>query len=216
MKSNSELVIGEDARQFLKNKTGNHLRDSRIEDFLKAVKAYFLSLTDYLKKWLPLEDPLLRHAEVVDVEMQLEAKSDSLRFFFQRFPCLVPEGATTDTIIEQFCAYQCTDVTSCKSEDDRIDATWKNIGELDGGHFKHLSLVMRGILTMPHGSAHCERIFSCVTKNRTSQRSCLANSTVESLLVLKSTPSDAVEAVRNLSDESLTRLKSAYSRSLKQ
>ena len=215
IKSNSELVIGEEARLFIENKASNHLRESRIEEFYKTVKAYFLSLADYLKKWLPLAEPLLRHAEIVDLDMQLEAKSESLRFFLTRFPCLLPEGATTDLIIEQFTYYQCTDVSSCRSEDDRVDAVWKKIGELDDGHLHELSLVMRGILTIPHGSAHCERVFSCVKKNRTTQRSSLAESTVESLLVLKSGPCDTMEAVKNLSEDSLRRLKSAYSRSLK-
>jgi len=214
IKHNSDLVIGEEAREFLKNKATNHLRDSRIEEFFKNAKTYFVSLMDYLKKWLPVEDPVLLHAEVADVDKQVEVKSGSLRFFLQRFPRLVPEGATVDTITEQFSLYQCTDVRSCKSED-RIDLTWKNIGELADGQFKELSLVMRGILTIPHGSAHCERVFSCVRKNRTHQRSSLSDSTMESLLVLKSVPSDPIETVINLSDESLRKLRSCYSQSLK-
>ena len=98
---------------------------------------------------------------------------------------------------------------------DRIDKTWDNIGKIENGQFKELSLVMKGILTVPHGSAHCERVFSCVRKNRTPQRSSLAESTMESLLVLKSTPCCAVDAVQNLTDKALSELKSAYANSLK-
>ena len=44
---------------------------------------------------------------------------------------------------------------------------------------------MLGIITIPHSSAHCERVFSTVRKNRTDQRSSLNDKTLESLLVLK-------------------------------
>ena len=57
-------------------------------------------------------------------------------------------------------------------------------------------------------------VFSCVRKNRTSQRSSLAESTMESLLVLKSTPCCLAESVQKLSDVSLSELKSSYTKSL--
>ena len=72
-------------------------------------------------------------------------------------------GASFSDIIQQFAAYQVTDVSSCQKE--RVDASWKEIGEIENGKFHHLSLFVRGILTLPHSSAHCERIFSCVQKN---------------------------------------------------
>ena len=69
---------------------------------------------------------------------------------------------------------------------------------------------MLGILTIPHSSAHCERIFSCVRKNRTEQRSCLGDDTLEALLVIKST-----ESV-DLSNKTLDHIKGSYYRSLTQ
>ena len=195
IKVNSELVIGEDARQFLQEKEAHHLRDHRVEEFFTSAKKYFVSLLDYLKKWLPVNDPLLLHAEVADVGLQTESKLTSLKFFLQRYPCLLPEGVTADTVIEQFTTYQCTDIRQCVTEEDAdgIDSTWKKIGELEEVLLSELSLVMRGILTLPHGSAHCERVFSCVKKNRTSQRASLSDVTLESLLVVKSDPRDPVE-----------------------
>ena len=67
---------------------------------------------------------------------------------------------------------------------------------------------------MPHGSAHCEQVFACVRKNRTSLRSSLAESTMESLLVLKSTPCCPAESAQKLSDVSLSEPKSSYIKSL--
>ena len=54
--------------------------------------------------------------------------------------------------------------------------------------FEDLANVMLGLLTIPHSSAHCERVFCCVRKNRTPQRSSMSDQTMESLLVLKSRP----------------------------
>ena len=48
--------------------------------------------------------------------------------------------------------------------------------------------------------------FDALEKNRTSQRPSLAESTMESLLVLKSTPCCPVESVQKLSDVSLGEL----------
>lgn len=79
----------------------------------------------------------------------------------------------------------------------------------DGQNYAELSLVMRGILTIPHSSAHCERVFSCVLKNRTPQRASLADTTLESLLVLKSNPLGPVEAVRMMKNDTLVRLRHA-------
>ena len=134
-------------------------------EFFKNVTEYFIAVMDYLKSHLPLADPLLQHAEVVDVTAQADALVQSLRFFLLRFPCLLPSGCDINMVLEQFGLYQVMDVTSCIG--DSIDKTWNSIGKLEDGQFRELSLVMRGILTVPHGSAHCERVFSSVRKNVT-------------------------------------------------
>jgi hypothetical protein len=111
---------------------------------------------------------LLIAAEVADVDLQTSSKVSDVDFFVDRFPCLLPPGASKDTIIEQFTDYQSTNVTACVS--DSMDKTWWAIGvtkDTDGTQkLKELSLFMCGILTIPHSSAHCERIFSCVRKTR--------------------------------------------------
>ena len=81
--------------------------------------------------------------------------------------------------------------------------------------FKNLAAVMKGILTIPHSSAHCECVFSCVRKNRTEQRASLGDDTLEALLVIKAQPGTALEEAAALSDNTLKDLKSCYYRSLK-
>lgn len=81
--------------------------------------------------------------------------------------------------MEQFALYQCFDVK------ERMDETWREIGicvdENGNNMFLGLAKVMLGILTIPHSSAHCERVFSTVRKNRTDQRSSMSDSTLEAL-----------------------------------
>ena len=199
--NNDDLGIGEDARRFIEQKKSNHLRESRIAEFFVNVRKYFVELATYLKSRLPLSEPLLQHAEVADVSLQDSASQQSLRFFLNRFPCLLPAGADINCVLEQFREYQGTDVSEQKGE--REDETWLNISRMpeETADFRALSLVMRGILTIPHGSAHCERIFSCVHKIKRPERSCLSEETLESVLVLKSSSVGPVEAVKMMSDD---------------
>ena len=97
---------------------------------------------------------------------------------------------------------------------------WFSIAEMkhedtDSLMFEDLANVMLGLLTIPHSSAQCERVFSCVRKNRTPQRSSMSDQTMESLLVLKSRPVGILESVKALNDKDLKLLKGAYYQSLK-
>lgn len=208
-KKNEDLIIGEAARDFIAEKEKNKLRDHRLEEFYSNVRRFLVTACQYLLTNLPLNDPALKNAEVADVSLQKSDTigPDNLRFFINKFPCILPEGATKDTIIEQFCTYQLLDVSVCKK--DRMDSTWFEISKVFP-HFHQLSMVMLAILTIPHSSAHCERIFSCVRKNRTDQRMSLATETLEALLVLKSRPGGALNSCCNLTDSELDRLKSAH------
>ena len=215
MKSDNDLVIGEAARAFLSDREGNQLRDSHVSEFFKDVRKYFTTLVQYLLERLPLSSDVLRHAEVADVKLQQSTEVSSLDFFLRRFPCLLG-SATHDAVKEQFCLFQTTDVSNCIKE--REDHTWFAIGQLrdpDSGDllFRDLANAVLGILTIPHGSAHCERVFSCVRKNKSPQRSSLSSSTMESLLVLKTLPTEPVDSVLSLSKEDLQELRSAYYRS---
>lgn len=219
IKPDSELVIGESATEFIKRKSENHLKDIRIQEFYKNVVCYFTEACDYIKKKLPLNEPLLQHAEVADVFLQQSAKSTSLLYFLERFPCLIPEDVKKDTVIEQFAVYQSTDLKTALGEEwlkSRMDEQWKQIGLLtdENGNtlFHELSEVMLAVLTIPHSSAHCERVFSTVRKNRTDQRSSLSDDTLQTLLTLKSRAGNFLE--KEYSSQQLIKLKSAYYRSL--
>ena len=214
-KNDVDLGIGEEAFSFIAQQKENHLRPEKLADFYSGARKFFVELTSYLISRLlgkpndgPREDTFLSLAEVTDVDLQTQVSFSQLRTLIRKFPVLVPEGVDVNTLSEQFSLYQVTDFSNCKAE--RIDQTWANIGK--DPNFAALSVVMRHILTVPHSSAHCERIFSCVQKNKTDQRTTLGQDTLESLLILKS--ADPLESVQKMDKAALQKLKSAYSLSL--
>ena len=201
-KEDKDLLIGSEAREMLKDPEKHYLRDERVQEFFDNVRRYFESTCDYLLQKLPLKDPLLQHIHVVDPEKQLTATQEDLDFFLNRFPCLLPPEASVETITEQFSSYQMTEVTDCIG--DTVDSSWVAISKAHPD-LKPLCEVMLGICTIPHSSAACERVFSCVRKTFTEQRTSLAQDTLEALLVLKAQPD------KPRTTEQLMHLKSCYS-----
>ena len=196
-KNSNDLIIGQAARDFIANKAENHLRDSRLPEFYKNVITYFTTAVDYMLSKLPLNDPVLLHAEVADVKLQVFSNLRDFPFFVDKFPCLLPDGVTKDQLIEQFVSYQSADVQNCYQT--RMDETWMCIVK-HYPEYRDLAQVMCSILTIPHSSSHCERIFSTVRKNRTDQRACMKDERLDALLVLKSRPGKPLDFVKTYSD----------------
>ncbi|KAK3592697.1 hypothetical protein CHS0354_037833 [Potamilus streckersoni] len=93
------------------------------------------------------------------------------------------------------------DISMCLK--DRINEFWIAVFTKEPD-LQFLCNVLLGLLTVPHSSAACECLFSCVRKNVTDQRSTLANQTIEALLVLKSRPNNFT---KEWTDDQLDRLK---------
>ncbi|XP_076449586.1 uncharacterized protein LOC143285992 [Babylonia areolata] len=215
IRQKSDIMIGDEARAFIAQATANHLRKERVEEFYESVQAFYKASCSYILKKLPLSDELLKHAEVVNPRKQVDASFASLEYFLLRFPKLKhPDAAVSDIHLE-FSRYQCADIRQCIADTKRVDETWREMSKLkeDGEPaFKFLPTVMLSILTIPHSSAHCERIFSVVRKNHTDFRGSMGCDTLEALVVAKSRPGSALD--RSYSHKQLQDLKSAYYRSL--
>jgi hypothetical protein len=203
-----DLLIWDEARDFISDATANHLRDSRVTEFYLAVRRYFEETCRYLLLKLPLHDPLLKHAAILDPLKQMTVSLSDLDYFLQLFPSLVPGNVSNNVIKKEFAAYQQADISNCIQ--DRVDHTWVKVSK-DFPQFKNLCHVMLGICTIPHSSAACERVFSCVRKTATAQRSTLSAETMEVVLVLKSETKD-----KHYTDEEPDRIKSAYSETQQQ
>jgi len=79
-KKDADLIIGEDARQFLSQKEV-HLRDAKIIEFYTNVRQFFIAGCNYMKSKLPLQTDLLKKAQVADVGIRTKASYSDLMFF---------------------------------------------------------------------------------------------------------------------------------------
>ena len=213
-KADKDVIIGEPATAFMSDPTAR-LREEKVKQFHSEVKQFFIHSCTYLQTRLPVNSDVLRHATVADPARQMEASFASLRFFLKKVPAILPPDSTMTELQMEFAQYQSTDITSCVA--DRADHTWGNIGKLkdeDGEVlFKILPRVMCAVFTLPHSSAHCERIFSIVIRNQTDCRSNLGHETLEALLVNKCRDGSAMDRVYSTAE--IKDFKSAYYRSLK-
>jgi hypothetical protein len=219
-KKDCEMLIGEGAHTFVQEKEKHKLRDSRVEEFYRNVRKYYITALDYLLLKLPLEDKVLSHAVVADVQRYIGQvdchNATHLGFLLDKFPALLPPGVSKYQIQEDLALFESEVGDMPLDFTMRMDDVWAQVGSRKDSSgtapYKALSLVMNAILTVPHSSAHCERIFSCVRKNRTEQRASISDDTLEALLVLK-----AKSGSRTKFDEkTLKELKSAYTVSLQQ
>jgi hypothetical protein len=212
-KADRDIIIGEPATAFIADPK-SHLRPEKVKQFYSEAKQFFKVSCAYLKSKLPIDSLPLGHATVADPKKREKAEFSSLRFFVDKFPAMLPEGSTMTDLQREFAAYQRTDVSSCMV--DRTDITWGNIAKLedeDGERlFQILPAVMCSVLTIPHSSAHCERIFSMVRKNKTDHRSSMHEDTLEAVLINKGRKGDVLQ--RHYSASDMADLKSAYAKSL--
>ena len=60
---------------------------------LQVCRKFFVAACSYIKQKLPLNNELLKHAEVADVQLRVHGVSyTDLDYFLERFPCLLPKG----------------------------------------------------------------------------------------------------------------------------
>ena len=91
-----DLLIGAEAKKMLLHPDEHHLRQKRVAEFYSTVRSYFQVVMDYPLDKLPVQDPILKSAVVVDPREKLETKSSQLEDFVFKFPALVPEGSSVD------------------------------------------------------------------------------------------------------------------------
>ena len=80
LKQKSDLIIGDEARQFIRDEKKNNLKEERLEEFYTAVQKFYKVSCDYIKKKLPLSCELLKHAEVANPKKQQDTHFSSLEY----------------------------------------------------------------------------------------------------------------------------------------
>lgn len=84
-KDDCEIVIGSETREIITTE----LKASECEKFLSIVRLYYTKACDYIVAKFPLKSDVLLHAEVADLDLRVAAKFSSVRFFINKFPCMV-------------------------------------------------------------------------------------------------------------------------------
>lgn len=118
-----------------------------------------------MKKKFPLKYEVLVHAEVVHINRRGKKWNQRPVVLSEiKYPYLIPEGASIDIPLEHIASYKIHGIDEEVCDKDRVDESWSSIGALTDEHdrdvklYIQLSKVMLGILTIPHSSAHCERL----------------------------------------------------------
>ena len=177
------LVIGATTKQYI---TDHKLTRDQKDMFYKAVRRYFCKACEYIIAKFPLKSDVLGHAKVANILKRPEMSFESVEFFMDRFPAL---KADKDEVQLEFLRYQVEPLPDNVLSCERADVAWHLISQLRYGDgkpkFLKLATVILGVLVIPHSNASSERVFSCVRKNRTEFRPNLSESTLECLLVEK-------------------------------
>lgn len=187
-KDNVDLTIGTAARDFISSH--KEQLKNQLDNFYTEVRQFFITACDYMVGKFPYDDPVIINAQVADISKRQVLQFNQLRYFVDRFACLLPAECTKDQLEEEFLAYQITALPDAITTSERIDVAWHMISNiidpLSGRkRFGNLSNVMKGILVMFHSNADCERIFSLVRKNKTDYRASLSTGTLGSLITRK-------------------------------
>lgn len=176
--------------------------------FFDAAQAYFRTALSYIIKKFPLSNDVIFNASWIDVSNRIDAKWDSVEFFFRKFEAVL-NGVSIDDLFDEFSDYQTmTDEAIGKDafkeakvvdgeEDDkevfhyRIDILWWHLSNMllqgtSSRRFPNLSKVAEVVLVLPHSNAGEERLFSIVRKNKTEARASLKlDGTLSNLLAMK-------------------------------
>lgn len=188
-KEDEDIFIGSEAKKFIEENKAS--MQTRMPQFYASVKKYYVSACDYMTAKFPLNDAVLINAEVVNIANRQQHTFKQLKYFTDRFPCLLTQEADfVDKLETEFDAYQITILPDNCLKAKRIDESWHVLGQLKDPstaqtEFGRLVRVVKGILVIFHSNADCERIFSLVNKNKTEFRPNLSTKTLGSLITRK-------------------------------
>ena len=188
IKSNKDVFIGAKARGQLEAGV-----DSKEEEaFFKNVKTFYQSSCKYMLANLnPTKQELWKHAEVADVKLKIQqaegVKWSSVKYFLDRFPCILPQEVSADDLQGEFSDYisepdlpgGVLELTGAVEQWTKMSAVTDHNGALK---FGLLSKVMLRILLIPVSNCSCERVFSQVSKNKTDFRGSMGYPTGHKIL----------------------------------
>jgi len=192
-----QLSIGEDLRMFIIERAVSSKTQKKLYD---AIREFYVTACNYIKKTFPIDDPVLVHAKVADTTTRQETSFSNVRFFCGRYPFMLPcsmddlEDEYRSYLVDSFDKHILTNTILTKENPtkpycERQDQRWVAISKLTDPSgrkkYQYLSYVMICILSIPISQAAAERMFSVIRKNFNENRCGMGTKTLESLLTLK-------------------------------
>jgi hypothetical protein len=185
-KASNDIFIGDKAEQY--KRTSRGLTNEKITHFYTCVVKFYSAACKYIKEKFPLSDELLVQAQVADISLRSTATFSALRFFLDKFPCILETAqCSVDVVQVEFCDYQVEQFSEEIMGMERVDSSqWVAIGKLRNAagrpRFENLSAVMAAVLVIPHSNCDCERVLSTVRKNKTDFRGSMKPGSLQHLL----------------------------------
>ncbi|KAK6481138.1 hypothetical protein HHUSO_G17313 [Huso huso] len=179
----------------------------QVDNFHKAVRAFFVAAVDYAFKKLPFKEPVLERSQFIDFQQKMDCDVNDALYFVYRFSHLLPYGdpKEQDKLSDEFLDYQLMEekdiprsiweqAVSRVSEQEvyhRMDKVWAHMATIKSPvtgmpKLPMLSKVEQLILTLPHSNADAERVFSMIGLNKTDTRNALdLEGTLSSIMTIK-------------------------------
>ncbi|CAN8004648.1 unnamed protein product [Ixodes hexagonus] len=151
--------IGHDTEEEMKTWESHEKRAFRT-----AARAFYLACARSLLTQLPLDNKLLFHLRFLS-PCQTVSMSEvvcSLKYVAGAVPQIVkPEQVSS--LLDEWYSWQCENVP--KNDEEGVDEYWAKVFNLKSSltqdqKYPLLSLLVKAVLSLPHGNAECERGFS--------------------------------------------------------
>lgn len=192
-KSTDGIFIGYQTREHLS--TVDDL--SAVQQFMVQVKTFYTRAVTAIKKRMPVGNRIIQLLALLKPLNRSTVKSGDIIELAKFFPQIVP-CSEFDALHTEFMEYQVTDFRD--PETHTYDSFWHMVGQSysiepgpDTGSqkipkFPHLVKFAKTLLSLPHGTAEVERVFSSVKLLKTDHRNKLSTPMLEGLLSVKSGP----------------------------
>ena len=206
-----DLYIGQLAMGLLSG-----LNAKNKSDVISSIKQLYYASLHYMRNSFPINSEVLCNTQFLNILKREECTFSNALFFLLKMPVL---NCTVDQLQEEFVKYQTSSLPAPVMAESRCDKQWnlllQHTSEVDGSRpYYHLARLALSVLSIPHGNATAERIFSLVRTNRSEGRSLMSTETLDVLLVNKTrnTQTNPLQ----LTDQLLKKCKRATMESLQQ
>ena len=187
-KNDDDLVLGSALHSYLTEVDDDLAGTSELAQFYSNVRDFLSKLVTSAIKRLPLEDPILNDLIWLDPIERTTSNFSMVRRLTDQFNhCIQREDL--DNLEEEFCLYQTTkDLPNDIVCEHCVDIYWGKIGRLKSSGtetFGTLARFAKCLLSIPHGNADSERMFSHISLITTDHRNKLHTSTVSACMDVK-------------------------------